>query len=182
MKNKKILLIGGPGTGKSSVIQSLEKKGYSCLHEISREVTLAAQKKGIDQLFLTEPLLFSKLLLEGRVKQFQDAENRAAEWVFFDRGIPDVSAYMDYSQDEYPNYFRAANEKHRYDFVFFFPLWEGIYKSDNERYESYKQAKRIEKYLWDTYSDLGYSLIEIPKITVEERANFIIEKLTSKAL
>ena len=70
----KIVLIGGPGTGKTSVINELIKRDYFCMPEISRQVTLKAQEKGIDQLFLTEPLLFSKMLLEGREQQFITAD------------------------------------------------------------------------------------------------------------
>ena len=55
---KRIAIIGGPGTGKSTIIATLEKKGYDCMHEISRAVTLQAQSEGIDQLFLTDPILF----------------------------------------------------------------------------------------------------------------------------
>lgn len=177
VKNKKILLIGGPGTGKSSIINFLEQKGHFCLHEISREVTMEAQKKGIDQLFLTEPLLFSELLLKGRIKQYREAEKANRDYVFFDRGIPDVTAYMDYSKETYPNFFTEANKKHLYDCVFFLPIWKDIYRSDNERYESYKQAVEIQKYLEGTYSNLGYELIPVPKTSVEKRVLFILNKL-----
>ena len=90
---QKIVLIGGPGTGKSSILNELISRGFHCKPEISREVTLEAQKKGIDQLFLTDPLLFSNLLLEGREKQYLDAKESTEKFVFFDRGIPDVHAY-----------------------------------------------------------------------------------------
>ena len=96
MKSKKIIITGGPGTGKSSIINQLIKKGHTCLEEISRQVTLEAKNQGIDQLFLSDPLLFSELLLKGRQKQFQQAETLAADTVFFDRGIPDIVAYMDF--------------------------------------------------------------------------------------
>ena len=43
---QKIVLIGGPGTGKSTVLNELISRGHLCMQEISREVTLAAQKKG----------------------------------------------------------------------------------------------------------------------------------------
>ncbi len=60
---KKIVITGGPGTGKTSLINHLEIKGFNCMHEISREVTLKAKEEGIEQLFLTEPLIFSPMLL-----------------------------------------------------------------------------------------------------------------------
>ena len=49
---KRIAIIGGPGTGKSTLIHALEADGYSCMHEISRDVILEAQKEGVEQLFL----------------------------------------------------------------------------------------------------------------------------------
>ena len=68
MQKEIIVIIGGPGTGKSTIIDGLLTKGYCCYPEISREVTLQAKKEGIDQLFLDNPLLFSEMLLEGRKK------------------------------------------------------------------------------------------------------------------
>jgi predicted ATPase len=93
---QKIVLIGGPGTGKTTVLNKLKEKGFFCFHEVSRDVTLKAQNKGIEQLFLTEPLLFSEMLLEGREEQFLSAEKIQENIIFFDRGIPDVHAYMNY--------------------------------------------------------------------------------------
>ena len=83
MSTKKIVITGGPGTGKSTLINELIKRGYTCLEEISRQVTLKAKKEGIDQLFLSKPLLFSELLLKGRQKQFIDADVYGNKTVFF---------------------------------------------------------------------------------------------------
>lgn len=180
MNHLKILLIGGPGTGKSSLIQFLEEQGHACLHEISRELTMKAQKEGIDQLFLSNPLLFSELLLKGRIKQFREADENPSEILFFDRGIPDVSAYLDYNNDICPSFFREANVQYRYDLVFMLPIWKEIYSSDNERYESYDQALEIQKHLRRTYTDLGYHLIPVPKTSIENRAQFIMQQLCLK--
>ena len=57
---RKIVLTGGPGTGKSTIIEELTKRNYTCMPEISRQVTLKAQSKGINQLFLADPIYFSK--------------------------------------------------------------------------------------------------------------------------
>ena len=45
------------------------------MEEISRQITIDAQKKGIEQLFLEDPLLFSQQLLIGRQNQFNQADS-----------------------------------------------------------------------------------------------------------
>ncbi len=55
----KILITGGPGSGKTSIINELENKNYNCEHEIVRSLTLQVKENGIDQLFLKNPLNFS---------------------------------------------------------------------------------------------------------------------------
>ena len=177
MKNRKIVITGGPGTGKSSIIHKLEERGEKCLHEISRQVTLEAQKQGIDQLFLEQPLLFSEKLLEGRLNQFIEATEYESDHIFIDRGLPDVVAYMDYFDTQYPELFDSTCETNRYDQIFILPPWKEIYKSDNERYESYEEALKISSYLYSTYKRYGYEPIEVPKLSVEERTNFILNKI-----
>lgn len=172
-----MVITGGPGTGKSTLINELIKRGYTCLEEISRQVTLDAQKKGIDQLFLTEPLLFSELLLKGRLSQFEQANQLKTPITFFDRGIPDVLAYMNYIGDTYPDYFVNACENALYNTVFILKPWEAIYKSDNERYENFNQALQIHEHLVQTYQHYNYNLIDVPFGTVEYRTNFILNTL-----
>jgi predicted ATPase len=173
-----IVIIGGPGTGKTSIIEKLIANGHCCYPEISRQVTLEAQKQGIEQLFLKNPLLFSELLLEGRKKQFESACNESHEVVFLDRGIPDVLAYMHYIGDSYPSFFDTACREHIYTRIFILPPWEEIYVSDRERYENFEQAKLIYNHLTETYQNYGYELIEVPKDSVDNRILFILDKIS----
>lgn len=175
-KKETILLIGGPGTGKTSLLKALAKKGFICYPEISREVILEARKQGIEQLFLSEPLLFSQKLLQARIEQFKNAQNENTT-VFIDRGIPDVLAYLHYVKCDYLPEFTKACEDYKYHKIFLLPNWEQIYTSDNERYENFQQAKEIQKYLIDTYKHYGYELIEVPKATIETRIQFILSHL-----
>lgn len=177
MNNKIVVIIGGPGSGKSTIIKYLTQKGFSCYPEISRQVILEAREKGIDQLFLEQPLLFSELLLNGRINQYNSAKHEDSKFVFIDRGIPDVIAYMDLIGDSYPEMFAQACKTYRYDQIFILPPWEEIYISDSERYESYEQAVQIHKHLIQTYSSYGYNLVEVPKDTVEARVEYILSHL-----
>lgn len=178
MKNKRIVITGGPGTGKSSIVHSLENSDYPCVHEISREVILEAQKHGIQQLFLEDPLLFSKKLLEARVKQHEETENYK-ELVFIDRGIPDVLAYLEYSDTPYPEFFSEACKNYQYRQVFILPPWKEIYLNDNERYETFEQAETIFRRLKNTYLSYGYQPVEVPRSPVEDRKEFILNNLVT---
>lgn len=174
---QKIVFIGGPGTGKTSVLNALKNQGFFCMQEVSREVTLKAKEEGIEQLFLTEPLLFSEMLLEGREQQYLKASESKESTVFFDRGIPDVFAYMNYSNTDFPEVFLTKSKEYLYDQVFLFAPWEEIYTSDNERYETFEQAQLINTCLEKAYKKIGYKMIDVPFGSVEDRCQFIINSL-----
>lgn len=177
MKPKKIVITGGPSTGKTSIINKIDKKGYSCLHEISRTITLEARNQGIDQLFVSDPLLFSQKLLEGRIQQFHQADKINTTTVFLDRGIPDIVAYMKCVAQSYASNFSEACENHRYDQVFLLPPWKEIHTTDNERYEGFDEAVKIHRFLKDTYTNFGYKLTTVPIGTVDERTKFILNHI-----
>ena len=174
---QKIVITGGPGTGKSTVINELLQLNYTCMPEISREITIEAQKKGIVQMFLKKPLLFSELLLQGRVQQYKEADQKNASIIFFDRGIPDVHGYMNYLGVDYPNLYKKISKQHAYTKVFMMPPWQKIYISDNERYESFEQSLAIYNHLEKTYKDLDYNVIEVPTGTLNTRVDFILNYL-----
>jgi predicted ATPase len=175
---KKIVITGGPGSGKTTLISSLKEQGHQCMSEISRTVTLEAQKQGIDQLFLEDPILFSEKLLEGRLNQFNDTKNLKKPFLFFDRGLPDITAYMDYSNTQYPTRFFDVCSTNRYDHIFLLPPWKEIYKQDNERYETFNEALKIHTYLIKGYEKYGYRVIEVPFGSIESRMKYIFNQLS----
>ncbi|MEH6405830.1 MAG: ATP-binding protein [Leeuwenhoekiella sp.] len=177
MNTKRVVLIGGPATGKSTLLKAIEAKGYPCLEEVSRQVTKAAQEEGISQLFLTKPLLFSEKLLDQRIIQFEQAATFKAPFVFIDRGIPDVVAYLDYVGEPYPQSFLEDCTKYMYDVIFVLPPWEEIHETDGERYENFEQAQAIQEALLNSYRKLGYTPVEVPKMSVKKRVDFVLNYL-----
>lgn len=178
MNPKRIVIIGGPSSGKTTLISHLETEGFAVMHEISREVIKEAQQQGIEQLFLENPLLFSQKLMEGRIKQFEEAENHNTPFLFYDRGMPDVIAYLNYLNIHFPiNFAQVCSEK-KYDAIFLLPPWQEIYISDNERYETFEQATAIHDFLLSSYESHGYTVHEIPLGSLTERTKFIVEKLS----
>ncbi len=180
MNTRRIVITGGPGTGKSSIIDELQQRGHICFEEISRQITLEARENGVDQLFLTQPLLFSQLLLEGRNKQYVEADKYDNATVFMDRGLPDVLAYMDFFGSDYPEDFISVCAKSTYDVVFILSPWQEIFQCDNVRYETFEQSELIHERLLKTYAHFNYHLIDIPFDTVEKRVDFILDSLNSQ--
>ncbi len=181
---KRIVITGGPGTGKTSVIKNLEEKGYFCFHEVIRDLTLEAKKQGDPNNFVTNPLAFvddpfsfNQHLLQARLSHYKEGNNYKNKIVFYDRGIPDVLAYMRYFGQPYPKHFIDLCRENRYDRVIVLPPWEAIYATDEERMETFQEAKDIHNELLATYEEFQYPSIMVPKGSVEERTDFIITKV-----
>jgi len=174
---QKIVITGGPGTGKTTLIEVLRNLNYTCITEASRELTLDARKRGITQFFTSDPLLFSNLLLKKRKIQYTEASKLSEKLIFFDRGIPDIQAYLNYAKSSYKTDFKYLNNKHPYQKIFITPPWKSIYKTDNERFESFEEALKIHQQIIKTYTDLEYTLVEIPIGSIQKRVEFIKKSL-----
>ncbi|GAA4271879.1 ATP-binding protein [Aquimarina gracilis] len=184
MTKKRIVITGAPGTGKTSVILKLEEANFFCFHEVIRAMTQEAKKSNGSNSIVSNPIVsvsdpyqFNTTILNARIKQFTDALSKVDDILFYDRGIPDVLAYMDYFDQKYEDHFIDKCKKHVYDHVFILPPWKEIYISDEERFESFEQAEQIHYHLLNTYTDLGYDCIEVPFGTVAERNNFILNNI-----
>ncbi len=175
MRAKKIVLSGGPSSGKTTLINELERLGKYCFHEVSRELIREAQKKGIEQPFLTHPKQFNEEILNSRILQYTNAEKISQDFCFFDRGLIDVIAYIDYAKQPIPKSFSSACKTYLYDTVFLLPPWDEIHTQDTERYETFEQAKIIYECLKKNYIAYGYHIIEVPTGKVSDRVSFILK-------
>lgn len=177
---KRIVITGGPGTGKTTLIKKLEERNFTCIPEISREITLNARANGIEYLFLKDPLLFSKLLLEGRENQYLESLKSNSEIIFFDRGIPDIHAYMNHTRTKFPNIYLQKSEQYKYDSIFLLPPWKEIYTTDEERYESFDMAIELHHHLKNAYENLNYNVLDVPIGKVDFRVDFILKHIEKK--
>lgn len=183
---KRIVITGAPGTGKTAIIKELETSGFFCFHEFIRSMTFEAKNEQHPDRVLTNPIAFvsdskqfNKQLLEGRRKQHDSGQDIPQDVIFYDRGMPDVLAYMNYFEQAYETDFLIACQRHTYDHIFLLPPWEAIYIQDNERLETYQQATEIHEHLKHTYTSLGYDIKEVPFGTVPERIAFIENHLNN---
>ena len=181
---QRIVITGAPGTGKTSIIKKLENDDYFCYHEIIRDFTLEAKENSDASTFDSNPLTFVKdpfefntKILNGRINQYLQSQQNSEHTIFFDRAIPDVLAYMDFFDQKYGLEFTEACRTYRYNTIFLLPPWEDIYMSDNERFESFEEAKQIHYHLEKTYRTYSYSIKLVPFGSVEERVDFILNTI-----
>lgn len=173
----KIVLTGAPGTGKTTVLNLIKAQKYCCFDEISRKIIQQAQLEGTLNIFETQPLLFSEQLLKHRLAQFQLTESKDTTFCFLDRGLPDITAYLNYANQTYQAELFSAIDEYIYDIVFVFPPWEQIYTKDQERMETFEQAVEIHKHILKAYQKKHRLIIEVPFDTPENRCKFIQEQI-----
>ena len=91
----KIVISGGPGGGKTTIINSLKNLGFFCYDEISRELLEQLKGNGEQNILMKNPIDFSNILWKKREEQYKNSiiqENY--EKVFFDRSLLDVTSYL----------------------------------------------------------------------------------------
>jgi predicted ATPase len=68
--------------------------------------------------------------------------------------------------------------EHRYHYrAFLAPPWPEIYVTDPERRHSLEAAVAEYRRLLDVYPSLGYEVTILPKVSVPERADFVLNTL-----
>ena len=185
LKAKKIVITGGPSVGKTSLIKSLEELDYTCFPEVIREFTSEESKnKDYETLtsnpivFADDSLAFNKRLLAGRAQQYEAAEKMVGKLAFFDRGLPDVLAYMDLFDQPYGEDFIKACTSMPYDKVFILPPWKEIYSNDEGRFETYTEGEHLYQHLTNRYAAFGYDPVVVPTGSITERLDFIFNCLS----
>lgn len=182
-KNKKIVISGGPGSGKTTLVNLLRLKGYECIDEFSRTLIKRAQKQGEINIFKSQPLHFSEEVWKGRIEQYKNSElslNKTQKpYVFFDRGLHDVLAYLDCIGISYESY-KFDPSDFPYDMALLLPPWKSIYIKDNERKEGFEDAEKLYFFIKKTYKKYNIPIVEIPFQSPEVRISTLLEYLYGK--
>lgn len=120
---------------------------------------------------------FAELMLSWELRSWHEAAEFAGP-VLFDRGVPDVIGYRQVAGLSVPGHVRRAAEQFRYEStVFVAPPWEAIFAGDAERKQSFSEAMTTWETMVATYTELGYTLIELPRVSIDKRVAFVREKL-----
>ncbi len=206
------IITGGPGSGKSTLLNALKAEGYECYDEISRTIIQEQQLINGDKVPWKNLSAFAYICYERMTAQL---ENTPQDVCFFDRGLPDIIAYLQrgnitaavfstavcpillpiYKEGKLPLLLVFTGSAkiiipqfllHPPGRIFLLtipnapklinslsPPWQDIFINDTERPETYQQSVDIYRHLKNTYTDLGFQLIELPKVSVAERVKFV---------
>lgn len=173
---KRFVITGAMGSGKSTVLKLLQAEGLSIIEEPARQILAEQRSIGDEGVPEKNPKFFTQLLLSRAMYQYKQMQN-LDRVVIYDRGMPDIIAYARlFNLDYLPA--QQASKLYRYETkVFIFPAWEEIYATDDERIMSYEAAKEFGIEIQKIYKEYGYLLIDVPCVSQEERAQFIIERV-----
>lgn len=174
---KKVIISGGPSSGKTSIINALMKQGFHCEEEFSRHIIEEGVRTGSGIVPWDKLDLFTEKVFEGRLKQFYNGD-QFNQTIFYDRSIIDSIAYMEHDDEFIPQHYVQDARNLRYHFqVFITPYWNEIYTTDEQRKEPSEKAQSLEKSIIDCYKKYQYQIIFIPKTTIEKRIEFILNNI-----
>jgi predicted ATPase len=167
------VITGAPCSGKTAVIDELERRGFHVIHEVARAYIDEQLADGwqLHQIKADE-LQFERHILNEKVRI--EASLSANETVFFDRGLPDSIAYFKLSGIDSTEPLKKSG-CHRYKQVFFFERFG--FSKDQVRSEDEATADKLDFLIYESYRMLGYDLVPIPKLPIPKRADFILTHL-----
>lgn len=170
-----IVISGCSGGGKSSLLLELAKRGYSIVEEPGRRIVRQELDGDGSCLPWNNMTAFARNALELALDDHRAALDQNGV-VFFDRGIVDAAAALANASSDS----RAANvlEFEYYNRnVFLTPPWLEIYVQDSERRHSFDDAVIEYERLLEVYFTCGYTVHILPKASVVDRANFVLNNL-----
>lgn len=162
-----MVLTGGPCCGKSTTINELKKRGYSILEEVAREILQEERYKENKDYELFQEEIFKRQV---------EKESKIVDLTFLDRSTIDGIAYSLLYLKYIPFNVNSYDLRNRYSKIFFldrFPLQkDGIRVEGDER-----EAQKVHEKIREAYLIMGYSLTKVPIMPIEERTDYILEKI-----
>lgn len=171
------VITGGPGSGKTSLIDALARAGYARTVEAGRAIIQDQLAIDGPALPWRDPQAFAELMLSWELRSYRMAEEMTGA-VFFDRGVTDLLGYLTLVGQPVPAHIARAAKRFRYNRrVYVAPPWPAIYTQDAERKQTPEEAVRTYEALVAAYTDCGYELVSLPLVSIKERVRFVLDEI-----
>jgi len=170
-----VIISGCSGGGKSTLLQALSALGYAVVEEPGRRIVKEELEINGNALPWIDMARFAERAVKMALQDLSEASTQS-RLTFFDRGLVDAMAALNDATgapisreivDRYPF--------HRE--VFLTPPWPEIYQVDPERRHHFQHAVAEYQRLLIIYPELGFRIRVLPKLSVEERATFVLDRL-----
>jgi len=169
------VLTGGPGGGKTTLIEELKKRGYYTFDEEAKKII---RKSGIENFHFKYPI---KAVEEGMKKYILNYElAKNLDICFFDRGFPEAPAYLRFIGVNIPKKILDLCKNYKYNKnVFLIELLEkSKYNNPKEHGNfTWEQTLKYHDLIKKTYKEFGYNTISIPTLSIEDRADMILSHI-----
>ncbi|WP_370203222.1 AAA family ATPase [Alloalcanivorax venustensis] len=173
--NRRFVVTGGPGGGKSTLLDALAERGYHIAPEAARRLIKERLAAGLAPR--PDPVTFARAILNSDMAQYRAATDHDGI-TFFDRGVLDALYMLDLesalSRDETARLVQAFPYN---DTVFLLPPWEAIYGMDSERDQTFEESVVVFESMKRWYGRWGYETVEVPRASVEARVSFILDAI-----
>ncbi|MCJ2117045.1 AAA family ATPase [Methylobacterium sp. J-001] len=168
-----VVLSGCSGGGKSTLLAELARRGFPTVPEPGRRIVEDERRGAGTALPWVDLAAFARRAIEMASRDREETASSTG-WVFFDRSLVDAVVALRHATGA-----SIPLESHEryHSKVFLAPPWPDIYVADRER--PYDLDGAIAEYdrLFASYGDLGYETILLPKVSVVERADFVLHHL-----
>ena len=177
MAIQRILFTGGPGTGKSSVLQQLHGLGYEVGTDAARSIIRRRKQAGLSPR--PDERAFAEQILALEVDAHAAATSSPA---FFERGVPEAAAALLAAGGLDEAQYTKLLADYPYERVFLFPPWRAIYRTDAERDHTYEHCVRVDGMVRELYSGTHYEPVSVPLLSVDERVSTLCWRASEQNL
>ncbi len=169
----KIVLTGGPSSGKTSLIEELSSMGHSVIPEVAKDLILK-----IGNLDPRDKVSYAKFQEDVALEQIRrEEELYKGQITFLDRGLYDGIAYSQKYLGFVPEALSASARNHSgYERIFVLdrlPFVKENFRIENGEAEAAELHHRIVK----VYSNYYKNLERVPVLPIKDRLNYVLEKL-----
>lgn len=167
----RVVIAGGPCSGKTKIVRLLEKRGYFVIRESATEIIKEQKATGGSLLPDKKPFEFQTECLRRQLANEKKIPENT-KIVVYEVSTVDSFAYARYWGILLPKEMTEIADKIRYDIVFLMELLS-FFEHNGIRFGDSKTAKNIHRIIRETYEHMGYKPISVPPVEPEKRMKMI---------